>query len=134
MTDNKIAEKNTAAESFRHENLRRRSRYTAVFVTLAIAFFIIIVVNINSGNVNIPISRIFEILFTKSGDAKEVDIIWRIRLPRILMAAMLGGALSLSGFLLQTFFENIMVKATTIFAPDEIPRTKGPAMGFSKKV
>ena len=106
MTDNKIAEKNTAAESFRYENLRRRSRYTAVFVTLAIAFFIIIVVNINSGNVNIPISRIFEILFTKSGDAKEVDIIWRIRLPRILMAAMLGGALSLSGFLLQTFFEN----------------------------
>ncbi len=106
MTDNKIAEKNMAAESFRHENLRRRSRYTAVFVTLAIAFFVIIVVNINSGNVNIPISRILEILFTKSGEPKEVDIIWRIRLPRILMAAMLGGALSLSGFLLQTFFEN----------------------------
>ena len=106
MTDNKIAEKNTAAESFRHENLRRRSRYTAVFITLAIAFFVIIIVNINSGNVHISISRILEILFTKSGDAKEVDIIWRIRLPRILMAAMLGGALSLSGFLLQTFFEN----------------------------
>lgn len=106
MTDIKDTEKNTAAESFRHENLRRRSRYTAVFITLAIAFFVIIVVNINSGNVNIPISRILEILFTKSGDAKEVDIIWRIRLPRILMAAMLGGALSLSGFLLQTFFEN----------------------------
>ena len=106
MTDIKNTEKNTVAESFRHENLRRRSRYTAVFITLAIAFFVIIVVNINSGNVNIPISRILEILFTKSGDAKEVDIIWRIRLPRILMAAMLGGALSLSGFLLQTFFEN----------------------------
>jgi len=106
MTDTKITEKNTAAESFRHENLRRRSRYTAVFITLAIAFFVIIIVNINSGNVHISISRILEILFTKSGDAKEVDIIWRIRLPRILMAAMLGGALSLSGFLLQTFFEN----------------------------
>ena len=106
MTDTKITEKNTAAESFRHENLRRRSRYTAVFISLAIAFFVIIIVNINSGNVHISISRILEILFTKSGDAKEVDIIWRIRLPRILMAAMLGGALSLSGFLLQTFFEN----------------------------
>lgn len=34
------------------------------------------------------------------------NIIWKIRLPRILMAAILGGALSLSGFLLQTFFEN----------------------------
>ena len=95
-----------AAESFRHENLRRRTRYTTVFIILAIAFFVIIVVNINSGNVHIPISRIVDILFTKSGDSKEVDIIWRIRLPRILMAAMLGGALSLSGFLLQTFFEN----------------------------
>ena len=29
-----------------------------------------------------------------------------IRLPRALMAALLGGALALSGFLLQTFFAN----------------------------
>ena len=36
----------------------------------------------------------------------EYNIIWKIRLPRILMAALLGGALSLSGFLLQTFFSN----------------------------
>ena len=35
-----------------------------------------------------------------------MNIIWKIRLPRILMAALLGGALSLSGFLLQTFFAN----------------------------
>ena len=40
------------------------------------------------------------------GAAVEYNIIWKIRLPRILMAAMLGGALSLSGFLLQTFFSN----------------------------
>ena len=95
-----------AAGSFRQENFRRRSRYITVFVVLAIAFFVITIININSGNVHIPISRILDILFTKNGDAKEVDIIWTIRLPRILMAAMLGGALSLSGFLLQTFFEN----------------------------
>ena len=106
MSEPRITDKNGSVESFRQENFRRRSRYTAVFIALAIAFCVIIVVNINSGNVNIPISRIVEILFTKSGEAKEVDIIWRIRLPRILMAAMLGGALSLSGFLLQTFFEN----------------------------
>ena len=28
----------------------------------------------------------------------------------------------------------IITKATTIFAPEDIPSTKGPAMGFSKKV
>lgn len=31
---------------------------------------------------------------------------WDIRLPRLLAAALLGGALSVSGFLLQTFFAN----------------------------
>lgn len=36
----------------------------------------------------------------------EYSIIWKIRLPRILMAAILGGALALAGFLLQTFFAN----------------------------
>ena len=34
------------------------------------------------------------------------NIIWSIRLPRIFMAAILGVALSLAGFLLQTFFNN----------------------------
>ena len=33
-----------------------------------------------------------------------MNIIWKIRLPRVLMAGILGGALALSGFLLQTFF------------------------------
>ena len=47
-----------------------------------------------------------KILFLRDGEAVEYNIIWKIRLPRILMAALLGGALSLSGFLLQTFFSN----------------------------
>ena len=33
-------------------------------------------------------------------------VIWSIRIPRLLAAALLGGALSVSGFLLQTFFAN----------------------------
>ena len=34
------------------------------------------------------------------------NVIWKLRLKRVLLAAVLGGALSLSGFLLQTFFRN----------------------------
>lgn len=33
-------------------------------------------------------------------------VVWQIRLPRILAALFLGGALSVSGYLLQTFFHN----------------------------
>ena len=72
--------------SFHQENFRRRTRYTAVFLILAAVFCVVTVLNINTGNVHIPVPK--------------------IRLPRILMAALLGGALSLSGFLLQTFFSN----------------------------
>ena len=96
----------SAQSSFHTENLRRRMRWIAVFAGLLVAFFIIIVLNVNTGNVHISVSRILEILFTRSGNKDEVNIIWKIRLPRLLMAAMLGGALALSGFLLQTFFEN----------------------------
>ena len=87
-------------------NLRRRARYTCVFLVLAIAFCAIIVLNINVGSVPIPMGEIARILFKRSGDPTQLSIIWKIRLPRILMAALLGGALSLSGFLLQTFFAN----------------------------
>ena len=87
-------------------NLRRRTRYGIVFLVLALAFCAIIVLNINIGSVPIPIGEIARILFRRSGDPTQLSIIWKIRLPRILMAALLGGALSLSGFLLQTFFAN----------------------------
>lgn len=93
-------------QSFHSENFKRRSRYTMVFVSLAILFCIVTVLNINTGNVHISVPKILKILFMHDGAAVEYNIIWKIRLPRILMAAMLGGALSLSGFLLQTFFSN----------------------------
>ena len=98
--------KQPGGTSFHMENFKRRSRYALVFILLILAFCVITVLNINTGNVHISLSEIADILLKKLTDTKEYSIIWKIRLPRILMAAILGGALSLSGFLLQTFFEN----------------------------
>ena len=92
--------------SFHMENFKRRTRYAIVFIVLVIAFCVVVVLNINTGNVHISVKDILRIIFLQDGGYKEYNIIWMIRLPRILMAAILGGALSLSGFLLQTFFEN----------------------------
>ena len=93
-------------EQANHSSLRRRSRYTAVFLGLIAALCVITVLNINIGSVPITVKEILEILLHKTGDPTQVNIIWKIRLPRILMAALLGGALCLAGFLLQTFFAN----------------------------
>ena len=84
----------------------RRLRYTVVFAVLAAAILIVTVLNINTGSVHIPAGRILGILFTGRGETSEVGIIWKIRMPRILLSAVLGGGLALSGFLLQTFFGN----------------------------
>lgn len=96
----------TLTRQIQQSNRRRKLRFFAVFAGMLWMFCLIIVLNINSGTVHISLSEIASILFLRQGDGVNLDIIWRIRLPRILMAALLGGALSLSGFLLQTFFRN----------------------------
>lgn len=91
------------------ENLhtyRSTALYCVVFIALLAVLFVITVLNINIGSVPISVGEIVRILLHKEGNPTQVSIIWKIRLPRILMAALLGGALSLSGFLLQTFFAN----------------------------
>lgn len=92
--------------SFHNEVFRRRSRYVLVFSALIFAFCLITVMNINTGSVHMDVGKIVKVLLYHEGSEKEVNIIWAIRLPRVIMAAVLGGALALSGFLLQTFFEN----------------------------
>ena len=87
-------------------NWKRNTRYMGVFAVLAAAFCMIVVLNINTGNVQISVPEILRILFLKKGTQVQMNIIWKIRLPRVLIAAILGGALALSGFLLQTFFSN----------------------------
>ena len=93
-------------EQKNNHTYRAQALYFVVFMALLAALFVITVLNINIGSVPISVGEIIGILFNKQGDPTLVNIIWKIRLPRILMAALLGGALSLSGFLLQTFFAN----------------------------
>ena len=77
------------SNGFHHENIRRRIRYLLVLAVLA-AFCVITVLNINTGNVDISIPKILKIIFLREGNEMEYNIIWKIRLPRILMAAILG--------------------------------------------
>ena len=82
-------------------------RYGLAFAVLALLMCILFVWNLNSGSVNLSIGEIINILLHKTGESAA--IVWDIRLPRILAAILLGGSLSVSGFLLQTFFSNPIV-------------------------
>ena len=77
-----------------------RLRYAAGLVLLTALALGLLLWNIGAGSVDITLGEI-------AGSIREMSgIIWTIRLPRVAAAAILGGALSVSGFLLQTFFAN----------------------------
>ena len=82
------------------------SRYLGSFVLLAALVLVLLIWNINAGSVHLPVGEILRILTGHGADSTQSHIVWDIRLPRILSAMLLGGALSVSGFLLQTFFAN----------------------------
>ena len=96
----------TAREGMPDGRGKGRVRCRLVFLLLAAALFALAVLNINTGSMAISVGEIVRILLGRAGDSAQASIVWKIRLPRILMAALLGGGLSLSGFLLQTFFGN----------------------------
>ena len=77
-----------------------RLRYAAGLVLLTALALGLLLWNIGAGSVDITLGEIAGSIRAMSG------IIWTIRLPRVAAAAILGGALSVSGFLLQTFFAN----------------------------
>lgn len=87
------------------QNSRRAAGYVAGFLCLAGGVFLLLLCNIGIGSVSIPLGELLECLCGGADDTVR-GIIWSIRLPRALSALILGGALALAGYLLQTFFRN----------------------------
>ena len=88
------------------DDKKRAARYWLAFLVLAVLLVILFVWNVNAGSIHLSVGEIMNIIFRHEGNATAYNIIWEIRLPRILAVIILGGALSVSGFLLQTFFNN----------------------------
>ncbi len=76
------------------------------YVFLAILVLLFFILNICIGSVNIPFRQIPRILTGQSMNETWADIVLQLRFPRAMAALILGGGLSLSGYLLQTFFHN----------------------------
>ncbi len=83
---------------------RRKMRYTAAFLLLGIGVLAAVALNVCIGTVEIPLADILSSL--RGQTIQNERILWDIRLPRTLAALILGGALALAGYLLQTFFHN----------------------------
>ena len=84
----------------------RRKRNTVSFLILILLLLLLLGMNVAIGSTAIPLHGMVSILLRTGENQTAESIVWNIRMPRLLAAAVLGGALSVAGFQLQTFFAN----------------------------
>ncbi len=82
----------------------------AILIVLLIASLLL---SAATGAVEISISEIIEIL-TKSSDTVNASILMDIRLPRVLLAAVIGAGLAAVGGVMQAIFKNPLVDSYTL--------------------
>lgn len=85
---------------------RTHARQIAAFVALGVGVVVFILLNIGIGSVPISPPELLACVSGRPVSDTVYGIVWNIRLPRTIAVLILGGALALAGYLLQTFFHN----------------------------
>jgi iron complex transport system permease protein len=91
--------------------LQRRGPYSALIVGLGAALVVSLVLGISLGTVTVPLDEIWQVLGSHLWGAEAVSpvqdkIIWDYRTSRVLLAAVIGAALSVAGACLQVLARN----------------------------
>jgi iron complex transport system permease protein len=91
---------------------RQRRRLACAVVLLVFVFLALAVLSLGTGAVGIPASRVIAVLRGWiAGDAsvlasRDALVVLNIRLPRLVLGALIGAALAVSGTLMQGLFRN----------------------------
>ncbi len=98
-----------------------RGRAAAVTITVCISVFLVLLC-ISIGSVSISLRDILSIFYgvvsgkgvPDSVPVQTVSIFWNIRMPRVLTAFLVGGALSVSGAIMQAVLQNPLASSYTL--------------------
>lgn len=104
-------------------------RKKIIFVILGVGILLLFALNLLSGSVQIPITDVVSILFTPN-TSSEINPTWsyiilETRLPQALSALLCGGALAVTGLMLQTAFRNPLA------GPDVFGINSGAGLGVA---
>jgi iron complex transport system permease protein len=102
--------------------LRFRFRAVAVGAVLALAALAVAAVNLTSGDFPLPLADVLRTLVGQ-GDTGTEFIVFDLRLPRVLVALLVGAALGVSGAVFQTLTRN------PLGSPDFVGLTVGASSG-----
>lgn len=113
---------------------QEKRRYLAAFGILGVLLLVLLILNLRIGSVKVPMDELIAILRGHRRENTAGQIIWTIRMPRMIAAAVLGGALAVAGFLLQTFFSNPIAGPFVLGISSGAKLTVAIAMILSLKV
>lgn len=83
------------------------NRSSLYCLALSLLIIVLFVLNLVMGSVNIPVGDVFSILMgDRSLKPSWQFIVLESRLPQAITATLCGGALAVSGLMLQTAFRN----------------------------
>lgn len=104
-------------------------RKKIIFVILGVGILLLFALNLLSGSVQIPLTDVVSILFTPN-TSSEINPTWsyiilETRLPQALTALLCGGALAVTGLMLQTAFRNPLA------GPDVFGINSGAGLGVA---
>jgi iron complex transport system permease protein len=110
-------------------SLLKSFRYNTIYWVLGIVLLILIILSAGTGAVHLSFGEIIDIIRHKLGDTGlqvnsiHEGLFFEIRLPRTFLCLFVGGALSVSGALMQSLFRNPIVE------PGLIGTSAGSALG-----
>lgn len=113
---------------------QEKRRYLLAFGILGALLLVLLILNLRIGSVKVPMDELLAILRGHGREDTTGQIIWTIRMPRMIAAAVLGGALAVAGFLLQTFFSNPIAGPFVLGISSGAKLTVAIAMILSLKV
>ena len=92
---------------------KRSRRNTLIILSMAVAVVVLGLVCLFVGSSNMTFAECVAAL-NKTGTPAQVRIIWNIRVPRVLAAAIAGAGLAISGLIMQTSLNNSMASPSTL--------------------
>ena len=102
--------------------MHKKKYYRKVYIALLITLFVVVLFSCSVGAADLSMVDAFKIIIQKLPFVGQilieepitntmVSIIWRIRMPRILLAGIVGAALAFSGTIYQGLFKNPMAES-----------------------
>ncbi|MEK3719851.1 iron ABC transporter permease [Paenibacillus sp. FSL H8-0034] len=94
-------------------NLNRKIPYSVLVLTVSVALVLLITVSVMAGSMRLSFMEVWSI-WSGGGTELARNIVFNLRLPRILVAAMAGAALAVAGVMMQGALRNPLADSSIV--------------------